>query len=137
MKKVSQHIWGLLLIILAVCVITPLFVKKEGFTNLRHGILPNVIDKPILFDIFPTNTTLTNNNYEQNCGMQNTTPSNYLESNNKRYPTSPNNGTCSPADVCGMYSDKQVNIPQHKIPYPWDPNKTRVNLYYGHKFLYC
>ena len=137
MKKISQHKWGLLFLVLAVCVITPLIAKPEGFMNLTPGILPNAFDKPILYDEFPVNNTLSNHNYEHNCNKQNSTPSNFLESNNNRYPSSPNNGKCSPIDVCGMYSDKQVNVPKHKIPYPWDADKTRVNLYYGHKFLYC
>ena len=137
--KNAQHLWGLLLIILAVCLLGMIFKRSEAFSNLTPGVFPESVDEPLLNNDFPVNSlpSLSNSNYSSNCSSQNIHPSNSFETNNERYRSSPDNGRCSPIDMCGVYSEKKVDPPNHKIPYPWDPDKTRVNLYYGHKFLYC
>ena len=102
----------------------------ESFVNL--GEYPSSQTNPLLEDDYPVkkNPQLSTDGSKQLFQEQpHTDMSSYAQiTNNKRYWSNPNNGTCSPADFCNsIYSNKQIE--KHSpVPTPAE-YPTRVNYY--------
>ena len=106
--------------------------KKEGYTNMNSGEYPTAVDKPILYNDYTVNShqQLSALNASDIYKEYPIFPATSTKTNNVRYWTSPDNGTCSRAELCGsIYSDStnaKQNIPKLAKQPGWD---NRVNYY--------
>ena len=129
----------MLLIILGVLYI--LYTRQEGF--LSSGAYPSSVITGLLappYGNYPMvaksrcTPGVSEATYEDEWKRYPYTPmSCYAQiTNNKQYWTLPNNGTCSPAEICGgLYQKKKVIIPSPILPPPanYPPYEVRVNYY--------
>ena len=110
---------------------------KEGYHNLSPGSFPIDVDVPILYEEYPLkkNMGISDNTYEMNMSYYPVFGSSYGQyTNNVRYWSTPNNGTCSPADFCdGLYNNKKIDIPQTPHSISFSSPDIRVNYYSSHK----
>lgn len=107
-------------------------INREPFYS-NPGCYPQSVTHPLLFDSY---------NLKKNMGLSNLgskdlfendsiyTTSN-IEVNNVRYWKVPNNGKCSPANVCGGIYDSNKILPKNKNlkMQPWNTNTKRVNYF--------
>lgn len=105
-------------------------VKKEGYSNLNPGDYPTAVDKPILYDDYIVNPRqqLSALNASDIYKDYPRFPATSTKNNNVRYWSSPDNGTCSRAELCGSIYEKYTkqNIPKPAKRPGWDK---RVNYY--------
>ena len=102
----------------------------EGFA-LRPGAFPCSVDQGNVADVFPEKNPVTlANTYADNSHLESYTEmSNYAqETNNKRVWSTPDNGTCSPAELCNAMYSARKEIMQEKYSGPKDDG-VRVNYY--------
>ena len=108
------------------------YVKKEGYANLNSGEYPTAVDKPILYNDYIVNPhqQLSALNASDIYKDYPSFPATSTQNNNIRYWSSPDNGTCSRAELCGsIYEDTpkaNQNIPKPAKQPGWD---NRVNYY--------
>ena len=109
---------------------------RENFIShlLQPGAFPDSVSKPLLYGDYPLQKGalgLSDLNSKSLSAYYPVFPSSYLQrTNNVRYWATPNDGTCSPANMCGtLYDNKTLNI--HKFPkmIPFSSKQTRVNMY--------
>ena len=128
----------LALIILGVLYI--LYTRREGM--LSSGLFPQSVEGGLLappngaYNMYPKGACtpgLSNATYQTEWKLYPyTEQSSYAQvTNNKRYWSSPCNGTSAPAEICGgLYQKKKVVIPPlPKMPPLSPPNGVRVNYY--------
>jgi len=149
MKKSSSYINTILFILLIVLILCYFgifkFTSKEAFGpgmnnnyRLEPGEYPLSDDKPLLngdYNVKQNTGVTKNNNYNiwKNYPVY---PSSYKqETNNKRYWSTPDNGTCSPAEFCGTpYSPTNIKIDKVTPGIPIGASGvTRVNWWAGKK----
>ena len=142
MKKSSNYISSILFVFLIILVLCYFgifrFVSKEEFESrmsndmlLRPGKYPESQNTPLLHGYYniKENTNVTkNNNYniwEEYPVYKN---SYKQETNNKRYWSTPDNGTCTPAEFCGT-PYRNTNIKKEKVSpgFPIGAPVTRIN----------
>jgi hypothetical protein len=149
MKKSSSYINTILFILLIVLVLCYFGIFKftysesfgPGMNNnyrLNPGAYPNSSDKPILYGDYNVkqNTGVTKNNNYNIWKDYPVYPSSYKQqTNNKRYWSTPDNGTCSPAEFCGTpYSPTNIKINKVTPGLPIGASGvTRVNWWAGKK----
>jgi hypothetical protein len=99
----NKYVYSALIIIaicLAVQIILSLLFKKEGFDNYESDLKPSQFPSELLLeDTFKVNPKKTGKNM----------PGDYLDIKrnvNTKQIKNPDNGLCSPMDVCGIYLDK-------------------------------
>lgn len=109
---------------------------RENFIShlLQPGTFPESVSKSLLYGDYPLQKGvlgLSDLNSKSLSAYYPVFPSSYLQrTNNVRYWATPNDGTCSPANMCGtFYDNKTLNI--HKFPkmIPFSSKQTRVNVY--------
>ena len=104
--------------------------KKEGYSNLNSGEYPIAVDKPILYNDYIVNPhqQLSALNASDIYKDYPSFPATSTKTNNVRYWTSPDNGTCSRAELCGSIYENYTNqnIPKPAKQPGWD---NRVNYY--------
>ena len=126
----------IILVIIGILLLCSINSSKvlETFEPLKHGNSPCVTEQPILYGDYP----VKKNPMVSNLGSQqlwkyypvNPVGSYKQETNNIRYWTTPNNGTCSPGIFCGgLYDEKKLDIPNPPSAPPVDNNDIRVNYY--------
>jgi len=110
----------LLFIIVVICVLFSqkyYIIGRETFqkftTDNSYGNYPNEEDKLLLDNTYPVDINkdikgITNNS---SISLMNYRPiyevGNYAQfTNNLKYPNNPDNGTCTPASLCGVYGDR-------------------------------
>jgi len=132
------------LIVLAILLVVGSIVlsvrQKDGFRSNNDlaspGDFPKEVDLPLLAGYFP----YTGHKYSSNDQGSRIwwhypifTEGSYAQiTNNLRYPNNPDNGTCTPADVCGaLYRDKKKNPSNYLYPLPpaVEGPGARVNYY--------
>ena len=90
--------------------------NRTGFESMYSSVPADtrtVYDTPLLADSFPVtgNTAVTNNTYENISHEYPKTEFGSMNqvTNNMRHVSSPDNGTCTPAEFCGaLYAKKSV-----------------------------
>ena len=109
---------------------------RENFIShlLQPGTFPESVSKPILYGDYPLQNGvlgLSELNSKSLSAFYPVFPSSYLQrTNNVRYWATPNDGTCAPANMCGMlYDNKTLNIPKFPRMVPFSSKDTRVNMY--------
>ena len=114
--------------------------QREGFSADRvpSGEYPREVDEPLLYPTYPKKgagygVVLRENDSENNSKLYPVAAnlSNYDQAtNNVRDWVTPDNGSCSPAGMCGaLYAQKtpaEYNVPQ---PLPLDNPERRVGFY--------
>ena len=149
MKKSSSYINTILFILLIVLILCYFGIFKftysesfgPGMNNnyrLSPGVYPNSSDNPILYGDYNVkqNTDVTKNNNYNIWKDYPVYPSSYKQqTNNKRYWSTPDNGTCSPAEFCGTpYSPTNIKIDKVTPGLPIGASGvTRVNWWAGKK----
>jgi hypothetical protein len=149
MKKSSSYINTILFILLIVLILCYFgifkFTYSESFGpninnnyRLEPGAYPVSDDKPILYGDYNVkqNTGVTkNNNYNIWKDYPVYQSSYKQQTNNKRYWSTPDNGTCSPAEFCGTpYSPTNIKIDKVSPGLPIGASGvTRVNWWAGKK----
>ena len=103
--------------------------KKEGF--ITYGNYPCEVEHPLLYGDYPVkkNMRLSKLNSQSIYKYYPIYPSASDKINNIKNWATPNNGLCTPAELCDAYYDK-INIVEDILNSPkpeWDPN--RVNYY--------
>jgi hypothetical protein len=103
--------------------------KKEGF--ITYGNYPCEVEHPLLYGDYPVKqkTKLSNLTSQSIYKYYPVYPSASDKINNIKIWATPNNGLCSPTELCDAYYDK-INIIEDIINSPnpeWDSN--RVNYY--------
>jgi len=146
MKKSSTYINSILFILLVVLILCYFGIFKfsysESFASnmnndnmLEPGEYPISDDKPLLYGDYniKQNTNVTKNNNYNIWKEYPVYPSSYKqETNNKRYWSTPDNGTCSPAEFCGTpYSPTNIKIDKVSPGIPIGAPVTRVNWWAG------
>jgi len=126
-------ILALLLALIGSFFFTPV---RENFMShlLEPGTFPTSVTKPLLQGNYPLQKGgggLSDLDSKSMSAFYPIFPSSYLQrTNNVRYWATPNNGTCSPANMCGtLYEDKKINIPHFPPMIPFSSKDTRVNVY--------
>ena len=109
---------------------------RDNFIShlLQPGTFPESVSKPILYGDYPLQKGvlgLSDLNSKSLSAFYPVFPSSYLQrTNNVRYWATPNDGTCAPANMCGMlYDNKTLNIPKFPRMIPFSSKDTRVNMY--------
>lgn len=126
-------ILALLLALIGSFFYTP--VRENFISNLlQPGIFPESVSKPILYGDYPLQKGvlgLSDLNSKSLSAFYPVFPSSYLQqTNNVRYWATPNDGKCSPANMCGtLYDNKTINIPNFPKMVPFSSKQTRVNMY--------
>ena len=142
MKKSSSYINTILFILLIVLILCYFgifkFTSKEAFEYKRHSKYPKSQDVPLLYGDYNVkqNTGVTKNNNYNIWKDYPVYPSSYKQqTNNKRYWSTPDNGTCSPAEFCGTpYSPTNIKIDKVTPGLPIGASGvTRVNWWAGKK----
>lgn len=124
----NKYLFLLILIILGIGLpfIFPFLKTLEGYTNYylnqASGNYPNVQTNVLVQDIYPAigKNEISNNNSSD---IWTEYPTFQLGSydqitNNIRYPDSPDDGTCTPASMCGaLYKNKKIGD-NHIYPLP-------------------
>ena len=109
---------------------------RESFISklLEPGVFPESVSKPLLYGDYPIQKGvlgLSDLDSRAMSAYYPVFPSSYLQrTNNVRYWATPNNGTCSPANMCDtLYDNKKIEV--HKFPkmIPFSSKQTRVNMY--------
>ena len=108
------------------------FINREPFYS-NPGCYPQSVTHPLLFDTYnlKKNMGLSNLGSEdlfKNDSIYNTSK---IEVNNIRYWKVPNNGKCTPANLCdGIYDSNKI-LPKNKRRriLPWTTNTKRVNYF--------
>jgi hypothetical protein len=99
--------------------------------QLEPGNFPISSTQPILYGDYKVkqNTNVTKNNDYNIWKEYPVYPNSYKqETNNKRYWTTPDNGTCSPAEFCGTpYETTEQKKDVITKPIPIEANVTRIN----------
>jgi hypothetical protein len=143
MSKYGTIIIYLFLAVIAILVIGHFFpeLRKDGFTADRvpSGEYPHEVDEPLLSDTYPKKTTdygviFRDNNSENNSKLYPVAAANessYDQStNNVRDWLTPDNGSCTPASMCGaLYLPKtpeEYIVPE---PLPLNIPDKRVGFY--------
>jgi hypothetical protein len=126
-------ILALLLALIGSFFFTPV---RENFVShlLEPGVFPVSVTKPLLQGDYPLQKAgagLSDLDSRSMSEYYPVFPNSYLQrTNNVRYWATPNNGTCSPANMCGtLYKDKKINIPEFPPIIPFSSKDTRVNVY--------
>ena len=137
-RKTAIAILLLLSTLLFLSIIYPIISSSdflptiENMSNLTSGNYPESDDNPILYNEFPVafNPGVSDLGTEQMWPDYPVFPASSTINNNIRYWRSPDNGKCSPADMCGgLYNLKKgVTIPPAPQPPQWGVG-TRVNYY--------
>lgn len=108
------------------------FINKEPFYS-NPGCYPQSVTKPLLFDTYNLKKDMGLSNLGSEDLFTNDTvySTTNLEVNNVRYWKVPNNGKCSPANVCGGIYDSNKILPKNKKikMQPWTTNTKRVNYF--------
>jgi hypothetical protein len=126
-------ILALLLALIGSFFYTP--VRENFISNLLQlGVFPESVSKPILYGDYPLQKGvlgLSDLNSKSLSAYYPVFPSSYLQrTNNVRYWATPNDGTCSPANMCGtLYDNKTLNIPKFPRMVPFSSKQTRVNMF--------
>jgi hypothetical protein len=126
-------ILALLLALIGSFFYTP--VRENFISNLlQPGVFPESVSKPILYGDYPLQKGvlgLSDLNIKSLSAYYPVFPSSYLQrTNNVRYWATPNDGMCSPANMCGtLYDNKMLNIPKFPRMVPFSSKQTRVNMY--------
>jgi hypothetical protein len=142
-KKISKTVMpilfgGIILIIFAMVYFYQLnkkgSEKKESFTTLTPGIIPTSETTPLLNQPVLDNPGISTLGSSQLWKFYPVYPAPSTQSNNIRYWKTPNNGKCTPPEMCGgIYSQgSDLTIP----PPPTTPDinaKGRVNFYESHE----
>ena len=109
---------------------------RENFISqlLQPATCPERVSKPLLYGDYPLQKGvlgLSDLNSKSLSAYYPVFPSSYLQrTNNVRYWATPNDGTCSPANMCGtLYDNKILNIPKFPKMVPFSSKQTRVNMY--------
>jgi hypothetical protein len=111
---------------------TETFTSNMNNNNqLAPGDFPISDTQPLLYGDYTVkkNTNVTKNNDYNIWKQYPVYPSSYKqETNNKRYWTTPDNGTCSPAEFCGTpYEQTEQKKDIVSNPIPVDSKVTRIN----------
>ena len=111
---------------------TETFTPNMNNNNqLAPGKFPISDTQPLLYGSYNVkkNTNVTKNNDYNIWKQYPVYPSSYKqETNNKRYWTTPDNGTCSPAEFCGTpYEKTEQKKDIVTNPIPIDSKVTRIN----------
>jgi hypothetical protein len=126
-------ILALLLALIGSFFYTP--VRENFISNLlQPATFPESVSKPILYGDYPLQKGalgLSDLNSKSLSAYYPVFPSSYLQrTNNVRYWATPNDGTCSPANMCGtLYNNKTFNINKFPKMVPFSSKQTRVNMY--------
>ena len=110
-------------------------VRENFISNLLEpGVFPESVSKPLLYGDYPLQKGvlgLSDLDSRAMSAYYPVFPSSYLQrTNNVRYWATPNDGMCSPANMCDtLYDNKKIEI--HKFPtlIPFSSKQTRVNMY--------
>jgi hypothetical protein len=106
--------------------------KKEGYSNLNPGDYPIAIDNPILYNVYTVNphkqvSALNASDIYKDYPIYSATST---KNNNVRYWGSPDNGTCSRAELCESIYEKSPNTKENIPNPPKEPGwNKRVNYY--------
>lgn len=130
----------ILLAVVIIALVVNHFLHKTFYENyegmgieLLPGKYPLSMDKPILVKDYPLKKHMALNQNTQNIWKDYPvfSSSSYAQrTNNVKYWSTPNNGTCSRAEFCGsMYANKKITIPPPPTPVPFDSDRVRVNYY--------
>lgn len=122
-------------------VIGSMWTNREGFSTLTPGEYTNSVMNPLLYPDYPkqkNRTGLSDYGSEQLWTYYPVFDNSYKQyTNNVKYWYTPNNGQCSPADMCGgLYNNKKIDFPAPPQVPSWDSEKIRVN-YYDSKIQTC
>ena len=107
------------MILIAVALAIPMIFNiswlREGFSNysldLAFGKYPKAQKQVLVQDTYPAiGKNEISNNSASDIWMPDTQLGSYAQTtNNIRYPDNPDNGTCTPASMCGaLYKDKNI-----------------------------
>lgn len=137
----ANIIYILILLFVTIVVFGPIRMKiTEGFThyNLQNpGSLPDSETLPIMTSMYPYSGKKNVGNKSSNMLWKQypiTAMSSYKQiTNNFRYNTNPDNGTCTPADMCDVLYEN-IKVPSNVIsPLPPTPTphgtQSRVGYY--------
>jgi len=137
-KNFDTFSHSLLLFLLLIVILTNTYMpSKETFSvihdPLRPGSFPDTIDKPLLKNDYPLKSILPGEGVSANESQDNyllypTFKARSCKTNNIRYWTTPDNGLCSRAEMCGTLYDKK-HIKHQTIVPPKNNSGIRVNYY--------
>jgi hypothetical protein len=110
--------------------------RREGFAPLSPGSFPDASTYPLLYKDYPVKTPggLSQLSSTDLWSYYPVFDNGYAQyTNNVRYWATPNNGKCSPPEVCGgLYNDKPIKkmriVPAPK-PLSLNSDARRVNFY--------
>jgi hypothetical protein len=108
---------------------------RENFVSnlLEPGAFPESVTKPLLQGDYPLQKDpgLSDLDGRSMSAFYPVFPNSYLQrTNNVRYWATPNNGTCTPANMCGtLYENKKINVPEFPPIIPFSSKVKRVNIY--------
>ena len=136
-KKCSKTVMpilfgGVTLIFFAMVYFYPL--KKENFTTLTPGIIPTSENTPLLNQPVLNNPGISTLGSSQLWKYYPVFPASSTQSNNIRYWKTPNNGKCTPSEMCGGIYSSNYNLTIPSPPTTPDINaRGRVNFYESHE----
>lgn len=122
----------ILLAILVIILLRNMRARKETETFVTYGEYPQTVDSPLLSDIYPVKKQpkLSTEGREILHKLYPIYDSNSKELNNIKDWSSPDNGNCSPAELCNsMYDTIQVEK-SSEVKSPLNEwTNTRINFY--------
>ena len=119
-----------------------IFNNKENFSlakvPLTPGSFPESVSKPLLNNFYPlkndTHKGISSNTSSDNYLLYPLYPSAHCETNNKKFWTIPDNGTCSRAEMCETLYNKKT-IRKLVVKSPSLQGGIRVNYYNSQEAL--
>lgn len=132
LKKLYQKKKFILLAILVIILLRNMRATNETETFLNYGDYPQTVDQPLLGDIYPVKKQpgLSSEGRETLHKLYPIYDSNSKELNNIKDWSSPDNGNCSPAELCNsMYDNIQVKESSEVKSPSNEWNNTRINFY--------
>lgn len=130
MKGQRKGLLSLLMIFLVIGIVVPMFMSTN-VEGLTPGNYPVSVTKPLLYDSYNVkkHPGVSMNGNEENYKDFPLYPAHHLGTNNKRYWETPNNGMCSPPDMCGgIYEKTAIKTSRDPSPPNWN-QVPRVNYY--------
>jgi len=120
----------ILLAILVIILLRNMRAKRESF--ITFGDYPDTVDLPLLNGVYPIkkDSKLSAGGRDKLYELYPVYSSNSPDINNIKDWKTPDNGNCSPAELCNAIYDIKPVQSHESIQYPTDPwNNKRVGLY--------
>ena len=109
-------------------------ITQESFNTLNPGTVPTSETDPLLQQPLLTKTGVSTLSSTDLWKFTPVFPAKSTKNNNIRYWKTPNNGNCTPPEMCGgIYSsDYSLNVPSPPKPLSFSVDR-RVNFYKSHE----